>query len=179
MTMAQLPEHPDADRIRTWMQERGVSKRIITQSLGAIRDNGHDIAELTVSQLLRIPRIGQQSAELLYLFYHPDEEQERFITPGELPNAYEQEVLTILAEECNEVAIRVSKLKRFGRDEVQPGQASALTNSVRLAHELGDVYALVHLCLEAKLIRADDILDGRLAKDRKLAVYMQQRKLRE
>lgn len=48
-------------------------------------------------------------------------------------------LLDILAEECNEVALRVSKALRFGLDEVQPGQT--LINRQRIMVEVNDLYA--------------------------------------
>lgn len=49
-------------------------------------------------------------------------------------------VLNQLAEECAEVAQRVSKALRFGLDEVQPGQS--LTNAERILSELVDLRAV-------------------------------------
>lgn len=49
----------------------------------------------------------------------------------------QQMLLTILAEECAEVAQRASKAIRFGLDEVQEGQL--LNNKQRLENELGDL----------------------------------------
>ena len=54
----------------------------------------------------------------------------------------EQHLLTILAEECNEVAQRVSKALRFGISEVHPDTAinpDQLNNAKRIAQEMGDL----------------------------------------
>jgi NTP pyrophosphatase (non-canonical NTP hydrolase) len=51
-----------------------------------------------------------------------------------------EHLLTILAEECNEVAQRASKALRFGLDEVQPGQA--LDNYTRIWKEMADLAAV-------------------------------------
>ncbi len=56
-----------------------------------------------------------------------------------------EHILTCLAEECAEVAQRVSKSLRFGHMEVQPGQT--LTNSERLSRELDDDLFGVHKML--------------------------------
>lgn len=48
-------------------------------------------------------------------------------------------LLTILAEECNEVAQRASKAIRFGLDEVQEGQE--LNNAERIIYEFNDFLA--------------------------------------
>jgi hypothetical protein len=50
-----------------------------------------------------------------------------------------EHLLTILAEECAEVAHRVSKAIRFGLEEVQPGQT--LTNAERVREEVYDLTA--------------------------------------
>lgn len=52
-----------------------------------------------------------------------------------------EHLLSCLAEECAEVAQRVSKALRFGLDEVQPGQP--LANAERIAGELVDLLAVV------------------------------------
>lgn len=52
-------------------------------------------------------------------------------------------LLTILAEECAEVAQRASKALRFGLGEIQPGQA--LTNLERIEEELGDLIAVARM----------------------------------
>ena len=51
----------------------------------------------------------------------------------------EQHLLVILAEECSEVAQRVSKALRFGLGEIQPGQS--LSNAERIRQEFGDLIA--------------------------------------
>lgn len=53
----------------------------------------------------------------------------------------EQYLLTVLAEECAEVAHRCAKAIRFGAKEVQPGQS--LDNRERIEAELGDLMGVV------------------------------------
>jgi len=96
---------------------------------------------------------------------------DRFITPCPLPTAHERELLIILMEECAEVQQRASKLIRFGRDEVQPGQE--LPNSARLGEEIGDIICMVELLQAAEIVRDNDIETGRARKQRKLAKYLQ------
>ena len=62
----------------------------------------------------------------------------------------EEHLLLILAEECAEVAHRVSKALRFGVMEVEPGQE--LTNGCRIAMEVDDLYAMVEMLREGHLI---------------------------
>lgn len=53
----------------------------------------------------------------------------------------QEHLLTIAMEECCEVAHRLSKLLRFGGDEVQPGQL--LTNRERVSEEFADLLAVL------------------------------------
>ena len=52
-----------------------------------------------------------------------------------------EEILTILMEECAEVIVEASKIKRFGESSVYEGQ----TTLDRLEKELGDLYCLIDL----------------------------------
>lgn len=54
-----------------------------------------------------------------------------------------EHLLSCLAEECAEVAQRVSKALRFGLTEVQPGQP--LTNAQRIGQEFHDLLAVVEM----------------------------------
>lgn len=54
-------------------------------------------------------------------------------------------LLTILAEECAEVAQRVSKALRFGMEEVQPGQP--YSNRDRITAELYDLLAVAEMVM--------------------------------
>ncbi|HWL50792.1 MAG TPA: hypothetical protein VNQ90_00045 [Chthoniobacteraceae bacterium] len=68
----------------------------------------------------------------------------------------EEHLLTILAEECMEVAQRCSKALRFGLDEVQPGQS--LTNSQRITEEFGDLLGAFELLHQkAEVARPSEI----------------------
>lgn len=96
---------------------------------------------------------------------------DRFVTPCELPTPREREILTILIEECAEVQQRATKLLRFGRDEVQPGQPHS--NMVRLSQEIGDLQAILTLAEDARLVSRD--IAGKQApiKFAKLEQFMQ------
>lgn len=61
-----------------------------------------------------------------------------------------EHLLTILAEECSEVAQRVSKALRFGLDEVQAGQP--LGNADRILEELHDLFAV------AAILQAEGVI---------------------
>lgn len=83
----------------------------------------------------------------------------------------EEHLLTILAEECVEAAQRVTKILRFGFDEVQANQPK--TNVQRLEDELYDVLAM--WCMLAETGRmADPFLYQQAIEDKKkkVAKYM-------
>jgi hypothetical protein len=81
----------------------------------------------------------------------------------------EEHLLTCLAEECAEVAQRVSKALRFGLDEVQPGQD--LTNAQRISEELRDLVAVAHI------LGQEEILDPRLTLPGSGCVMMKRSKI--
>lgn len=56
---------------------------------------------------------------------------------------YKEFLWTIVAEECAEVAVRASKLKRFGKTQVQPGQD--LDNRRRVVEEMTDLMGVLQL----------------------------------
>jgi hypothetical protein len=56
------------------------------------------------------------------------------------------ETLVILQEECAEVIVEVSKVFRFGPDQMMKG--SNETNMQRLEKELGDLLAMIKLLTE-------------------------------
>lgn len=74
----------------------------------------------------------------------------------------QEHLLTILAEECNEVAQRTSKALRFGLSEVQKG--SEFTNAERIMREFAELLCLYQMlqhrgCLppiDAALVKAKE-----------------------
>lgn len=62
-----------------------------------------------------------------------------------------EHLLTCLAEECSEVAKRVSKAVRFGLAEIQNGRE--LTNAERIVVELKDLTAV------AKILASEGTID--------------------
>lgn len=106
----------------------------------------------------------------------------KFVSPEPPPTAHEAEILDILGEECAEIAIelsailariqvRTSKIKRFGVNEVQPGQG--LTNAERLSDEIGDLLAVIDLAHSAGLTKIMRIQNAKAAKYKKLERFMQ------
>jgi hypothetical protein len=82
---------------------------------------------------------------------------------------YQEHLLLVMAEECAEVAQRVSKAIRFGIDEIQPGQS--LTNAERIMQEMDDLEA-VRLMLTARALLPGHTARNIQAKIEKLAVFM-------
>lgn len=75
-----------------------------------------------------------------------------------------EHLLTILSEECAEVAQRASKAIRFGLYEVQPGQPK--NNKWRLEQELADLMAT------AEILGLEVRVADKVAKLEKLKKYM-------
>ena len=61
-------------------------------------------------------------------------------------NEETREILLILQEEAVEVAKEVSKIMRFGPDQIKPGKE--LTNIQVLQEELGDLLAMIELLVD-------------------------------
>lgn len=96
---------------------------------------------------------------------------DRFISPCALPEGDVRELLTILAEECCEVAQRCTKALRFGVEEVQPGQSR--TNGDRIGLEVGDFMEVAARLMEMGIVPEWSVEAGRQAKSAQLAKYMQ------
>ena len=77
-------------------------------------------------------------------------------------------LLDILIEECAEVIQAVTKAKRFGLQEIEPGQS--LTNLEQLMYELNDVAATANL-LSDHWVDSDLLI----AKRRKIENYLLER----
>lgn len=70
-------------------------------------------------------------------------------------NARNKEILDITQEECAEVIVAVSKISRFGLDHFKPGKPK--TNRQHLAEELGDLRAMIDLCIATGLVDAEEV----------------------
>jgi NTP pyrophosphatase (non-canonical NTP hydrolase) len=115
---------------------------------------------------------------------------DKFVSPEPPPEGYDRELLTILTEECAEVAEaanvvllselnkvlarvqqRASKMLRFGVAEVQPGQPHS--NADRLSDELGDLACLMLLVQERGLASRQRVGAALTLKRTKLTKFMQ------
>ena len=80
----------------------------------------------------------------------------------------EEEIMLILQEECAEVTQAISKCFRFGVDNFKPGKPK--TNREHLAEELGDLQALIDLCIKFNIVGSEQIsiaADNKIAKLKK------------
>lgn len=59
-------------------------------------------------------------------------------------------ILVSLAEECNEIAHRISKALRFGLSEVQAGQE--LTNAERIQEEINDFLGIYRIAFREGIL---------------------------
>ena len=80
----------------------------------------------------------------------------------------EEEIMLILQEECAEVTQAISKCFRFGIDNFKPGKPK--TNREHLAEELGDLQAMIDLCIKFNIVGSEHIsiaADNKIAKLKK------------
>jgi NTP pyrophosphatase (non-canonical NTP hydrolase) len=112
--------------------------------------SGHEVL-LAVIHALNTPHMVWVPSET------PDvwDRVERFRHNTVMPNDYEQYLLTMLVEECAEVAQRATKALRFGLNETQPDQP--YDNSVRLAHEIGDLLGVASMMVRALMVSRNTI----------------------
>jgi hypothetical protein len=83
-------------------------------------------------------------------------------------------LLTIAAEECAEIAQRISKAQRFGLREVQPGQDD--NNAKRIMLEVSDLLAVLDMVDEETLGALnfeDDVDKLRAAKRAKVERFLE------
>jgi NTP pyrophosphatase (non-canonical NTP hydrolase) len=79
------------------------------------------------------------------------------------------EAMNILSEECAEVIQAVSKINRFGIDNLKPGKPK--TNREHLEEELGDLLAMVDILCSMGVVELDNLRVAKLAKIEKLKVW--------
>ena len=77
-----------------------------------------------------------------------------------------KEVMDILQEECAEVIQAVSKISRFGIDNLKPGKPK--TNREHLEEEIGDLMAMIDILQEMDIISYTNIELASAAKKEKL-----------
>jgi NTP pyrophosphatase (non-canonical NTP hydrolase) len=77
-----------------------------------------------------------------------------------------KEVMDILQEECAEVIQAVSKISRFGIDNLKPGKPK--TNREHLEEEVGDMLAMIDIMIEQGIVTQDNLNIAKAAKIEKL-----------
>ncbi len=83
----------------------------------------------------------------------------------------QEHLLTILIEECNEVAQRATKALRFGLEEVQPDQP--LTNAERIVYEYNDLLTVISMLTEKGFISNVIHAEMMIAKKEKIIKYLE------
>ena len=78
----------------------------------------------------------------------------------------QKEALDILQEECAEVIQAVSKISRFGLDNLKPGKPK--TNREHLEEELGDLIAMIDILTRNGIVDSANIEMAATAKIEKL-----------
>lgn len=82
-----------------------------------------------------------------------------------------REALTIMAEECAEVIKEVCKMDRFGIDHVGPKTGSGIPAHDFLAHEVGQLYAMIEIARRAGLLSTLELNNGVRVKQEKLKAW--------
>jgi hypothetical protein len=93
-----------------------------------------------------------------------------FVLDGRELTPYEREILTILAEECNETAKEIMKLLRFGTDQTNP--ETGKLNNHELCVEVGQLYYMFIEMAKLPVYHDLSFLEGRRGKREKLAKFM-------
>ncbi len=94
------------------------------------------------------------------------------LTGCQLPTDYEDELLTLLIEECSEVIQAATKWKRFGAAS-GPNCGEPQNNIAALNMELGDIQTVVGLMVQARMANWNTIADRIPVKQEKFKKYLQ------
>lgn len=91
---------------------------------------------------------------------------------------YNEHLLTILAEECNEIGQRAHKALRFGLDEIYKNHpdGKSLTNAERIMQEYDDLQGVLIICQEKGLLPSSNHENVEL-KIKKIEKYLEYSKL--
>lgn len=80
-------------------------------------------------------------------------------------NDRQKEIMVITQEECAEVIQEISKIFRFGLDEVHK---NGLIHRNKLEQEIGDLLCMIDLLVKEKIINQDNIEKFIIEKQNKL-----------
>ena len=81
-------------------------------------------------------------------------------------NSIEKEVMLIAQEECAEVVQAISKVFRFGMDDVHP--TTNKSNRDSLEEEVGDLLCMLELMQQYGIINSKNVLNANVSKRNKL-----------
>lgn len=84
-------------------------------------------------------------------------------------NKQVEEALGILQEECAEVIVEVSKIRRFGFDTQH--YKTGVSHNEMLELEIGDMLALVDILVEKGVLNIDNLNKAKYNKTEKLKVW--------
>ena len=90
------------------------------------------------------------------------------MTPGKSEKQI-QEALDILQEECAESIVEVSKVRRFGFDQVH--YKSGISHRTHLSMELGDVLAMIDILVEQGVVERQTLENFATQKKHKLTQW--------
>jgi hypothetical protein len=82
-------------------------------------------------------------------------------------NMIESEVVNILSEECAEVIQIISKIQRFGLESCHPNEPG-VTNLDNFHSEIGDLIAMIDLCISMELLKEEQLVSAAHRKLEKL-----------
>jgi NTP pyrophosphatase (non-canonical NTP hydrolase) len=86
-------------------------------------------------------------------------------------NSKTEEALGILQEECAEVIVEVSKIRRFGLDTANYKSDMNHTHRTKLEIEIGDVLAMIDILLDQGIIDHDRLVTYKQNKKDKLKIW--------
>ena len=78
----------------------------------------------------------------------------------------QEEILCILQEECAEVSQVICKIRRFGIDEINYN--SNKSQQETLEEEIGDLWCLIDIAIERKMLNLDRLYQAKQNKREKL-----------
>ena len=81
-------------------------------------------------------------------------------------NNVEKEVMLIAQEECAEVIQAISKVFRFGMDDIHP--TTNKSNRDSLEEEVGDLLCMIELLQEHGIVNSTSVLNANVRKRNKL-----------
>lgn len=79
-----------------------------------------------------------------------------------------QEILDILQEECGELVVAASKVRRFGLDN---SYKDGGTQREHLTQEAGDVMLMIHLLVEQGVFTIEELQQASQRKEQKLKIW--------